>query len=41
MGTLMMALSARTAPKTRGLDSVKTAIVAGRGLGEVSSSDGV
>ena len=32
MGASMMALSARTAPKTRGLDSVKTAILTGEDL---------
>ncbi len=32
MGASMMALSARTAPKTRGLDSVKTAVLTGADL---------
>ena len=32
MGSSMMALSARTAPKTRGLDSVKTVILTGEDL---------
>jgi uncharacterized ferredoxin-like protein len=31
-GASMMALCARTAPKTRGLDSLKTALVTGEGL---------
>ena len=32
MGTAIMALSARTAPKTRGIDSVRTAVVTGKEL---------
>jgi len=36
LGASMMALSARTAPKTRGLDSVKTVILTGEDLERVA-----
>ena len=38
MGASMMALSARTAPKTRGLDSVKTVILTGKDLEHLAAA---
>jgi uncharacterized ferredoxin-like protein len=38
MGASMMALSARTAPKTRGVDSVRTVIVTGEELGKLAEA---
>ncbi len=38
IGASMMALSARTAPKTRGIDSVKTIILTGKDLEELASA---
>jgi uncharacterized ferredoxin-like protein len=38
MGASMMALSARTAPKTRGIDSVKTLILTGNDLEQLATA---
>ena len=38
IGASMMAVSARTAPKTRGLDSVKTAILTGEDLEKLAAA---
>jgi uncharacterized ferredoxin-like protein len=38
MGASMMALSARTAPKTRGIDSVKTLILTGKDLEQLAGA---
>ena len=38
MGASMMAVSARTAPKTRGVDSVKTAILTGEDLEKLAAA---
>ena len=38
IGASMMAVSARTAPKTRGIDSVKTMILTGKDLEELASA---
>jgi uncharacterized ferredoxin-like protein len=38
MGASMMALSARTAPKTRGIDSVKTIILTGEDLEKLAAA---
>lgn len=38
MGASMMALSARTAPKTRGVDSVKTAVLTGKDLEKLAAA---
>ncbi|HSB05670.1 MAG TPA: ferredoxin, partial [Thermodesulfobacteriota bacterium] len=36
MGASLMALSARTAPKTRGVDSVKTMVLTGKALEQLA-----
>ena len=38
IGASLMAVSARTAPKTRGLDSVKTAILTGEDLEKLAAA---
>jgi uncharacterized ferredoxin-like protein len=38
MGASMMAVSARTAPKTRGVDSVKTAVLTGKDLEKLAAA---
>ena len=38
MGASMMAMSARTAPKTRGVDSVKTVILTGKDLEKLAAA---